>query len=46
MVFRCLNSNFTLISDLPATNMQWTRKLYEVGEFTCEVRAEDYNPDW
>lgn len=38
-----LDENFELVSYLPFINLQWNRRYYEVGNFTVQLRAADYD---
>lgn len=40
-----LNGSFDNIGFLPYVNLQWKRRYYEPGQFSAQIRADDYNPD-
>ena len=35
-----------LAACVPYTNLQWDRRYYEPGEFSMQIRAEDFDPAW
>lgn len=39
-----LGKNFETIGYIPYINLQWNRRYYEVGTWTAQIRAEDYDP--
>ena len=38
-----LDENFLPVAYIPFVNLQWNRRYYEVGKFTVQIRAEDYD---
>lgn len=40
-----LNKNFEPIGYIEFINLQWIRRYYECGEFSMQIRAQDYDPD-
>jgi hypothetical protein len=44
MELRGLNSAFENIGYIPFVNLQWRRRYYEPGEFSVQIRADDYDP--
>lgn len=36
----------TVTVDIPYTNLQWTRKYYEAGEFSMQVTLDVYDQSW
>lgn len=47
MSIYALDSNFQLITmAIPYTNLQWTRKYYEAGEFSVQIPITIYDPKW
>ena len=34
-----------MVGFLPYLNLQWTRRYFESGEFSAQIRMEDYDPD-
>lgn len=40
-----LNESFDNVGFLRYTNLQWKRRYYEPGEFSVQIRADDYNPN-
>lgn len=40
-----LNAQFQNIGFIPYVNLQWIRRYYEPGEFSIQIRADDYNAD-
>lgn len=45
MELMCLNKNFEVVGYLPYINLQWTRRYYECGEFSAQIRMQDYDPE-
>lgn len=42
-----LNSNLELVTvNIPYFNLQWHRRYYEAGEFSMQVDANHYDPEW
>lgn len=39
-----LNASFDNIGFVPYTNLQWKRRYYEPGQFSAQIRADDYDP--
>ena len=44
MELMALDQNFKLIGYLPYLNLQWNRRYYEAGEYTAQIRKQDYLP--
>lgn len=42
MEFKVLDENFSLLSLLAPTSVQWDRKYYEPGEFMIEIESSQY----
>ena len=40
----CLNAAFEVVGYLPYINLQWTRRYFETGEFSAQIRMQDYDP--
>ncbi len=45
MELMCLNKDFEVVGYLPYINLQWTRRYYECGEFSAQIRMQDYDPE-
>lgn len=43
MELRGLNKAFETVGFVPFINLQWKRRYYEPGEFSAQIRAEDYD---
>lgn len=42
-----LDESFQLITvNVPYSNLQWTRRYYEAGEFSVQVPVKIYDPSW
>lgn len=42
-----LDKDFNLLSiGIPYTNLQWTRRYYEAGEFMLQLPLKVYDPNW
>lgn len=42
-----LDEGFNLVApNIPYTSLQWNRRYYECGDFTCVVPSNVYSPDW
>lgn len=42
-----LDSNFNLLAiGIPYSNLQWTRRYYEAGDFQVELPINVYDPSW
>lgn len=44
MQLLALDSSFQPIAYLPYFNLQWTREYYQVGQFSAQIAAADYQP--
>ena len=45
MDLMCLNDAFECVGYLPYLHLMWTRRYYDCGEFSAQLRAEDYDPE-
>lgn len=43
MQLTALNSDFTIVNILNPINIQWSRKYYECGNFSIQLKAVDYD---
>lgn len=42
-----LDEGFNIVApNIPYTSLQWNRRYYECGDFTCVVPSNVYSPDW
>ena len=44
MQLLALNAGFEPVAYLPYFNLQWTREYYQVGQFSVQIAAADYDP--
>lgn len=40
-----MDKDFKLLGYLPYLNLQWNRRYYEAGQYTAQIRKEDFLPD-
>lgn len=45
MELMALDKDFKLLGYLPFLNLQWNRRYYEAGEFSAQIRKQDYMPE-
>ena len=44
MQLLALDQNFQPVAYLPYFNLQWTREYYQIGQFSVQIAAADYDP--